>query len=514
MLISILGSIALATPCSLYQVTHAGGGDCTTVDDYQNDDAYGNPPTAAFAGSGNLTLEWLPDDESLRCIDGSRPAFHVSLVPESREWVFFNVGGGACGVSQVFDDNGTPGDPSDDTYQFGASAWENCSTSYLTEAGEMSTQNIKNWVQGKGVTADASNPFASVNLVEIDKCSFDRFSGDNEVVDVVGGEDRILYFHGRRIVKAVLQQLVSEGHLVGTEAEPAQVLFAGNSGGAEGLIFTVDEYSRYLQDDLELPVETAVLLDGRMSPMVENGVEHDAAPARAGFDLFDGIRAGNLAWPLHSTAPTGMQLGYRPLTYRSDGRTRVFLETMFGTSAAALDASCVAAHPTDLSFCYDPGHVLANHIETRRFVSHSLQDKNQLNNPIEHVQIHVPGQTWLGGHSWQDLCGASESVQAGWTRSYDAAAQCTETDGTEVRECKCSALYTEQATAQAEAMWGAGSADFALWSRDDRQHVQIHNDDYWNAELCIAGTATPVVMGDAVRAWFTTSTGARYEACP
>lgn len=495
--LTFLLSMAFASDdCSLWEKQNTPT-DCTSDNDYN--------ASASFPASGTLDLHWAPEcadgsstcppEEVVRCIDGTRPAYYAELNPASDDWVIYLQGGGACGDAYTYD-------PSTGTYTLDQAAWASCGTMYgdPSETGEMSNESIRDAIVGKGILADdtTTNHFASANRVKIRKCSYDRFMGVT-THEGLGTGDKVLYFHGQQIVRAVLSDLAVNLPTDERLEDGARVLFAGNSGGSGGLLFTVDGYTDFLQSDLGLQdVETAVLLDGRVKPSLENEAAFDPTQP-AGTDLYDHITSGS----------NDLFFDFHPTTYRlisgDRGPTRAVIDTWVGTTPPTLDASCVAEHGTYNWRCYDEGHLMANHIDTRMFLSHSLQDGNHKKNTVPFFE----GHGLYGEHHWDDMCTINDPPGI---RAYTLDGYCVEdTNGDGVFDdddgrCNCIDAYKQRAKDMAYALHGPnGPAGLGMWTVDHTQHVQVLKNNYWGLTgngLCNSVTGSLTTFNDAAWDWF------------
>ncbi len=377
------------------------------------------PPPAqpTIDNLGAFTRVDLPDvnasNELLRCVDGTRPIIYVAeaagQVP-SNDWLITFQGGGSCQNGQACLD-----------------AYTNASEE--SEMGSANQPAMKN--MGGIYRARKDNTFRNFNRVKIHKCGYDRYNGNAIAMNVAGTVDSDwnrnashgeiinspaskdfnpdvktvkegntynfdLFHQGKKHVLHALDQLLNglsyetwakqKGKVVSLKANlppmhnARTILFAGHSGGASGLMHNIDSLSDYMTDwsqdhGLAFNADVRALFDAQLLPSVESEA---AFVGEQDKDLYD-----------HQTnCDQGCEAG-PPLRYTYNGEDYFssfgaggigFFDGPYQEWNTELDASCLAAHPTEEWRCADRFHVLYNHITTPFFVREDFRDPNGQHN--------------------------------------------------------------------------------------------------------------------------------------
>lgn len=394
-----------------------------------NDPAGQAPPAA---GNGALLYAYLPrclggtdvcrSTHRVHCLDGTRPIIHADKARnaagdfiESNRWLFYVSGGGSCFGSDCW------------THYSSADSQREMSTCHpdTVNCASQGSSHISERLAGEGLMSpDASNPFADFNRVRINKCAYDGFQGDewesNVPVDRDGdgkAEQSVarLYHQGHQVYRTTLNWLARGVALAGGVgpvlpplAAADLVLLTGNSGGGKAMIMTGD----LLRDHLEQNVLTnpqarvRLIIDAHFLPNLENearfgtnfGAMLSDNNGNGRVDVFDHhFRGIDGLLPDDPAQPPAVEL-YSDWTYAAPtGRVRQTLDAYVGDDLSSLDASCVATHANDLSWCRDEHHVLLNHVSTPFFLRIDLRDN-----------------AWIDGSA---LFGAAQGLDYNWPDS-------------------------------------------------------------------------------------------------
>lgn len=145
-------------------------------------------------------------DQLAVCNDGSAAAYYFKDNNNTKLWVVYLGGGGWC-------------------YDY-----ESCAERDRTHPELMSSSNFSAALGKTGIFAASSalSPLFTANKVFIPYCSSDAFMGDGKYLD--------WDFRGARIVRAVIEDLVSKGL-----GEGAMLIFGGGSSGGRGAMVLLDE---------------------------------------------------------------------------------------------------------------------------------------------------------------------------------------------------------------------------------------------------------------------------------
>jgi hypothetical protein len=346
--------------------------------------------TLTSLGGGNMAVVFPRTSE--QCTDGTRPAYYYapgSGAGANRWVIYLNGSSGKCGVS-VDREAG-------EVQPFGERCFDN-----IVSGEADSSFLLRGAKDASGIlSASPRSRFADWNRVHVPSCSNDQYQGQRIQRDVivasVGGRDYSadVFSRGHLIVRDVLSDLAHNESFAAAEL----VVLNGASGGAEGLIMTLDSLADHARTLLELHPDASIvgLIDSR-------GTEPSADNSEASFDD-PSIRCGSVfAADCNGRGfdrlPWGTDLGgfgfdltaYLPHSAEHPTWGHVY-ETVHGWTSA-LDAECLAAHGARGARCQDATHVLYNHLKTPVFVAASLSDSNQWNNPIEFLAEDQATTTW------------------------------------------------------------------------------------------------------------------------
>lgn len=340
------------------------------------------------AGHGSFDLHYLPASNTLKCADGTKPHYYYSPGSDSTKWIIYQNGSsGKCGRGK---------DRLGNFYEPGQGCYDLFDTTMGDpKDGDGNTGFARKlWWEGSGILD--GNPvnvdFYTWNRVWVPSCSNDQYQGSadhpTELVYDGGSRDWYapLYSHGFDIVTSVIEDLAS-GARATNLADAELVMLYGSSGGAGGLLMTLDAKAEHVRTVSAARV--VGLLDSRAEPNL-SGAEglFDVAPCGSIFaaDCPTG----------YSSPPNGTDVGANNLVFDATAYQPYDPVTCPGCASARtkpewwgnlLDESCVAAHPINSSACYDGYHVLYNHTATPVFHATSLRDHNQYNNGIEYASV-------------------------------------------------------------------------------------------------------------------------------
>lgn len=329
------------------------------------------PPVrpATGPGSGAFQRYDLTAFPLAACNDGS-PAvlyFRPYAGDTNRDkWLIVLNGGGGC-----------------DTGEECAKRWCGVDTNF--NADNMSTANASNGVGGGGILArEAGNPFADYNQVEVRYCTSDAWAGRGMAVTTTAMDPKTgatvtyqIHFAGAHVYEAVMATLRQDGvpalvYRRDNMAMPdlddaAEVVFAGGSAGGAGVINNLDRLADMLRE-------------GSNKPVVRGFVEAIVGPDRSllGYDSATFCKENELC---------SYEVLYKGIYAR---------QTAEGGQRSWTDDSCIEWHranePGTEWQCYDPNHLLANHITTPYFVRTSLTDQLLSSNFIDAGFTTATGQ--------------------------------------------------------------------------------------------------------------------------
>lgn len=398
--LAVASTAARAEVCTMYEKyvrDVLGGVDCSTTGNFRE-------VTASGGNAGTFYARRVPkcdaDGTDTSCIgnfvkslDGTRAFYHVDPVPDSDRWVVFLEGGGSCG--QMMGLNAAEACYSGDQATVGFTGYDDV-TPMRPDAWEMTTRHpsgtyvVPNRKEGVGILSpNPLNPFSEFNRVWVNKSSFDRFMGNGtDNTQPYDGDDIELYFHGRRILRSLLLDLAQSngpicvgsaaadcagGEWVPDLADADTVLFAGESGGAGGIIHNAE----WLQDEMAAiswDTEVNFAPASRMLPWLE-AEAHFAGTGDLWSDIYSGTTA--VAKNPASAGPASVSVTYSQAAFQGGGTVRQLLRS-WGDPASAtapfLDASCKAAHGSLDWRCFDEGHVALYHADENMFFYESLFD--------------------------------------------------------------------------------------------------------------------------------------------
>ncbi len=364
------------------------------------------PPAPA---AGQLLYSYLPrcvdgsnnclPVDYIHCIDGTRPMLHADPARDavgkpivSNKWLFYVSGGGSCFGPDCWD-----------RYRSASSRLEmstchpdavNCWSNNRSHVGER--------VDGSGILAPGpNNPYNGFNRVRLNKCAYDGFQGDTFEQSLAidrnfdgKPEQRVLrtYHQGHLVYIAALNYLANGITLAGGAGpqlpvlrDAQTVLLVGNSGGGKAMIMTGDRLREHLEQQILTSPATVIRLvvDAHYLPSLENeaafetavGAPLDDLNANNEVDIFDHHFTGIMGQLPDDPDSFPYQEFYSDWTYANvRGRVRNTAVAFMGTDLSALDASCLATHPGERSFCLDEIHVLLNHVSTPFFLRMDLRD--------------------------------------------------------------------------------------------------------------------------------------------
>jgi hypothetical protein len=330
-------------------------------------------------------------------VDGTRPVYLVDPAddPTSNNWLITFQGGGSCDRSA----SRTGGE--DCWHKYETRGRPDMSTTLINGT---SVLGIKRSRKGHGILYDdAANEFNNFHRIKVHKCSFDRSTGtitrthlagpnrspDPDTVDGkpanASGEKFNLPFHGWFIVKAVLDDLrtsktitvYADGSRVALpDLEAAEVvLVGGHSGGSVGLTYKIDRMADHIAG-WGSTAEVLGLFDARGKPGLDH--EESLSSGVAGDNMYD-FTSGAVSCDsvTEDCLPAN---GPHPETDFSDAAYRPPSKIGFVSQywKVAPDKSCMLAHlGFDQWRCYDPTHVLYNHIAAPFFMRHAQRDGNK-----------------------------------------------------------------------------------------------------------------------------------------
>jgi pectinacetylesterase len=324
----------------------------------------------------------------IRSLDGTRAFYYVDPVPLSNDWVIFFPGGGACGKMEgenaaeacytgVTDANGV----GFDGYEHGTGDACEMTTSHASGSCRVTAQKSG---MGQGILdPSSSNPFSGYNRVWMNKSTFDRFMGNMNNIQAYDGDDILLSFHGRRIIKAVLKDLArANGTItVGNERVPdlslaTSILFAGESGGAGGLLHNA-QWLKHRVAEVSSSIKVNYLASSRLLPWLEAEVYFGSS----GNGIWDDVYSGTSDLVEDDGQANGeVTIAYSNDTFQPDGAVRELLDSwgdIDDTSNLYLDDDCKTQHDhasTTRWKCYDEGHVALYHTHENFFFFESLKD--------------------------------------------------------------------------------------------------------------------------------------------
>lgn len=259
------------------------------------------------------------------CNDGTPAVAYVRAAPtdspDADKWVIFLEQGGGCGT------------------------YDGCRSRWCGGADRMSADWTPEGMSGSGVFhIGGNNAFRGYNLVFVDYCSSDSWSGTQAAV--FEAPDRPSYrmlFHGYHILNAVVDELKvgaisDQGFQAMPELDAASmVVLAGSSAGSAGVMRNLDRIAERLRTT-NPTVEVRGVLDAAVSPF-------EADPPA--------VSAEEVA-----------------------ARDAVTSDVFYDERGSIPDASCTERHGEDRDACFPVQHSLLDHITTPVFLRQDLRDEN------------------------------------------------------------------------------------------------------------------------------------------
>lgn len=371
---------------------------------YQNPELFTNHYPSG--GTGPYTRVNVPlcetancGNDTIRCLDGTRPIYHYkpgSGTDANKWFIKIQSGGDTCSA-------------------------ENCATRYGTvDRDHFSSAYGQNsaMVNANGfLSTGPDNLYRNYNLVRFDKCVGDRNLGDVTVPDYTyaPGNTGPVYFHGYRIIQAVLQSLKDQAGAIPDLEDAETIVFLSHSNGSNGGYLYMDRLRQYVIDEIAAPAnmpDVRYLASGYVfpGPEIEYALETGSFPTSYpdayghvddqntmsticgnGFDpgnpfYQDWMDAGmNVSGPNqclhgigldHLRGMGGMFFSTADFEF---GRQYDLLD-LWGAADATptIDESCLAAHLStgDVEACYDSTHVMLYHLTTPTFFAAQGADRN------------------------------------------------------------------------------------------------------------------------------------------
>jgi len=339
-----------------------------------------DPHDPAFDEPGQTPVR----KEPIRCTDGTRPVFFIRYNPASpnvHNWIMRVQGG---------DD--TCGTHPDET---------NC---YAFKDSHFSSRGAGSAANFGGIFRNAG-PFSDWSAIYIDKCVGDRNLGDNRLddyqyyrsisgtvinralnalfqpQDIDAGRGPV-YFHGKRILRALLSYLAGRGDL----RDGSKLLITAQSNGSHGLYQYIDEIALYADAVTGGDVDVRGVPSSyvRSSVQLEN---HINTGSWNSFLLETRINAPESTWyGLNAYNSTYNYYQYGNITLRSGAGEVTILSNAdylpggisyerFADWGAVPDKTCTQSAPEPW-ICYDVMHVLMNYMETPIFAAVQTGDKS------------------------------------------------------------------------------------------------------------------------------------------
>jgi hypothetical protein len=339
------------------------------------------------------------------CNDGTPAVFYYGAATRAEDrgkWVIFLQGGGGCSNGQAC-----------------AERW--CGIDSNFGMDKMSTSLAKEQIRGNGfLSPDARNRFGTWNRVLVYYCSSDSWAGTKTTtltaIAVGNSREYDIQFRGSSIVDAVFDTLrnavpIARRRVVGHAAGPTpdatawpdldeatHVLFAGSSGGGNGVINNTDRVNAKLRA---------------------------SNPGLADFrTVIDAIFAPDTSTLDYSVTPNCAKDPAR-CTYEGSQRTNwdsVHLETL-GTRG---DESCKQYHAGSEWRCADNDHVTLNHITSPFFIRQDLQDPDVGENFVV-ARFGTAADFAIGVETTLRNLPAAEEPRGGTTGRF--APQCAKHEG-------------------------------------------------------------------------------------
>lgn len=365
--------------------------------------------SADFCEDGTPDLEdgTCPDVYDLdvvRCLDGTRPVFYYEpgSGADANKWLFKIQNGGL----ECSDDCPTVSILPLNRKDFSSAYNENGTTGVGTAIFSNNSDNL----------------FKDYNVVMLDKCFGDRNLGDATYTDVFTGSLDIdvgtgpVYFHGYRVILAVLRRLEREFNL----ADAEQIVFTTHSNGTNGAYHYIDRLSDHISTTLGISASVRLVASSYILPGPEvefffeegywpenytdipGSITSDPGIINApntpptgacgpGFDRADpyyshwilegrNANGGKICYSIDPDTANGGADGKAYATEDFQSGREAFNFTVWGVDngvTVTWDQSCVDAHASDpdLRACRDPRHVFTHHLQTPTFFSAQLADR-------------------------------------------------------------------------------------------------------------------------------------------
>ena len=350
------------------------------------------PERTVTSPGGGSTMTVVFPETSEQCADGTRPAYYYapgSGLGANRWVIFLNGSSGKCGA-RVDRAAG-------EVQPFGEICLDNIAS------GEAdSSFLLRGAKNGDGILSGSPrNPFGDWNRVHIHSCSNDQYQGQRVHHDVLVESVRgrhysaDVFFRGHLIVRDVLSDLAHNANFTAAE----QIVLNGASGGAEGLIMTLDGLADHARSLLECNRDAPIvgLIDSRGTlPGVDNSeARFDDRSITCGSVFADDCGGRGFDNPPRGTDTSGFGFDLTAyLSHSAEHPTWGSVHEKLESWGSAMDTECLAVHGVHRERCLEANHVLYHHLKTPVFIAASISDSNQWNNPIEFVAQGQPDTTW------------------------------------------------------------------------------------------------------------------------
>jgi len=296
------------------------------------------PYTRANPSSGDLRKITI-DAPNAVCNDGSSPLIYVRPAregatepdgPSANRWVIHLLGGSSC------------------------SSYEECAARWCGIGkweGTLMTTNFEGDFRSPDglLNRGAANRIADRNLVLVKYCSSDQWQGRKSNVVLRAESDPSkafsLHFQGATIVNAVLDLLERGVPGLPRLTAATDVLFSGDSAGANGARAHLDRVAARLR-----AANPGVRVRGHFEATFDPDLN-----GKQGFPAGD---------PRDPVFPN---------------KTARFNTIHVEQRNSQLDDSCLAAHPAAPYLCADSGYLTLNHISTPFFQLQDIQDQLLIN---------------------------------------------------------------------------------------------------------------------------------------
>jgi hypothetical protein len=362
------------------------------------DDLYDNPATQG-PGSGFLEVAFLPkcvdgtdtcpSEEQVKCIDGTRPAAYWAEGSSNRWMIFLGGSGGPCSAGAA---------PGDCFHKLKNGGPDGKSLTSLDATDRSSKGGMFLW--------------DDYNRIVFEKCHMGEAHRGDAIDSATGDSGNrytyIEHHHGRLIWDALFGFLKETNPTNLPDLDDAsQVVLAGHSDGAKGLIYTGDSLRQTLRSVTSNPtLDVRLALDGHFLPFIEAeyavGNGNPGCWDRNGNSEADVYDACELPGTLPPDGPPSGDT-YSDGVYRPGGR---IFDNNEG-HGSQIDASCVTAHTLifadgfesgDISAwtgpnpnatsrygCQSEMHVLLNHTRVPLFIRMDLWDTAWISTPPQHA---------------------------------------------------------------------------------------------------------------------------------